>query len=163
MDDLSKWYLRRSRRRFWKSESDADKQAAYATLYETLVTLSKLLAPTMPFLAEELYQNLVRSVDQPGAESVHLADWPEAILRGDRRCPQPGNGAGDAAGLAGACSPQPGCTQGAPAAGRGGLSPWAASEEAHALERYADLLADELNVKQVRACWARRARRFLTP
>ena len=65
---LSNWYLRRSRRRFWKSESDADKQAAYATLYEALVTLSKLLAPTMPFMAEELYQNLVRAVDeqQPG-------------------------------------------------------------------------------------------------
>jgi isoleucyl-tRNA synthetase len=62
VDDLSKWYLRRSRRRYWKSESDADKDAAYATLYEVLVTLAKLLAPTMPFLAEELYQNLVRSV-----------------------------------------------------------------------------------------------------
>ncbi len=69
VDDLSKWYLRRSRRRFWKSESDGDKHAAYATLYEALVTLSKLLAPTMPFLAEELYQNLVRSVD-PDARRV---------------------------------------------------------------------------------------------
>src|SRR5690606_30736405 len=63
VDDLSRWYLRRSRRRFWKSESDADKQAAYAALYETLVTLSKLLGPTMPFMAEEMYQNLVRSID----------------------------------------------------------------------------------------------------
>ena len=77
VDNLSKWYLRRSRRRFWKSESDADKNAAYATLYETLVTLSKLLAPTMPFMAEELYLNLVYSTDETLPESVHLADWPD--------------------------------------------------------------------------------------
>ena len=77
VDALSNWYLRRSRRRFWKSESDADKKAAYATLYEALVTLSKLLAPTMPFLADELYQNLVRSVDSQAAESVHLVEWPK--------------------------------------------------------------------------------------
>ncbi len=76
VDQLSNWYLRRSRRRFWKSGSDADKKAAYATLYEALVTLSKLLAPTMPFLAEELYQNLVRSVDENAPLSVHMCDWP---------------------------------------------------------------------------------------
>ncbi len=74
---LSNWYLRRSRRRFWKSESDSDKKAAYATLYESLVALSKLLAPTMPFIADELYLNLVGSVDANALESVHLAAWPE--------------------------------------------------------------------------------------
>ncbi|MBU2536754.1 MAG: isoleucine--tRNA ligase [Chloroflexota bacterium] len=76
VDDLSNWYVRRSRRRFWKSESDADKLAAYTTLYQCLVTLSKLLAPFIPFVAEEMYRNLVCSVfpDQP--ESVHLADFP---------------------------------------------------------------------------------------
>lgn len=74
---LSNWYLRRSRRRFWKSESDGDKKAAYATLYEALLTLSKLLAPTMPFMAEELYQNLVRSLDEDAPISVHLAEWPK--------------------------------------------------------------------------------------
>ena len=68
VDQLSTWYLRRSRRRFWKSDADADKQAAYATLYTALTTLSKLLAPTMPFLADELYQNLVRSVDETAPE-----------------------------------------------------------------------------------------------
>lgn len=73
---LSTWYLRRSRRRFWKSESDTDKQAAYATLYTALVTISKLTAPAMPFLADELYQNLVRSFDPSAPESVHLAEWP---------------------------------------------------------------------------------------
>lgn len=77
VEKLSTWYLRRSRRRFWKSESDADKQAAYQTLYVTLTTLSKLLSPTMPFLAEELYQNLVRSVDPFAPESVTLAEWPK--------------------------------------------------------------------------------------
>ncbi len=84
VDQLSNWYLRRSRRRFWKSESDADKQAAYATLYEALVTLSKLLAPAMPFLAEELYQNLVRAIDPDACQSVHLEDWPEVDTACDR-------------------------------------------------------------------------------
>jgi len=77
VDILSNWYLRRSRRRFWKSESDADKQAAYATMYEALVAISKLIAPTMPFMAETLYQNLVRSFDTSAPESVHLAEWPK--------------------------------------------------------------------------------------
>jgi len=76
VEQLSNWYLRRSRRRFWKSESDGDKRAAYATLYECLVGLSKLLAPTMPFLADELYLNLVGSVQKNAEESVHLGEWP---------------------------------------------------------------------------------------
>src|SRR4030095_12087175 len=80
VEKLSTWYLRRSRRRFWKSESDSDKQAAYSTLYTALVTVAKLLAPAMPFLAEELYRNLVRSVDETAPESVHLAGWPESLL-----------------------------------------------------------------------------------
>ncbi len=76
---LSTWYVRRSRRRFWKNESGADKQAAYSTLYTALVTVTKLIAPAMPFLAEELYQNLVRSLDQTAPESVHLAEWPQLM------------------------------------------------------------------------------------
>ncbi|HZC04989.1 MAG TPA: isoleucine--tRNA ligase [Ktedonobacterales bacterium] len=76
IEDLSNWYVRRSRRRFWKAEEDNDKVAAYLTLYECLVTLTKLLAPFTPFLAESLYQNLVRSMDASAPESVHLADWP---------------------------------------------------------------------------------------
>jgi isoleucyl-tRNA synthetase len=78
VDKLSNWYVRRNRRRFWKSEDDADKLAAYATLYQCLVTLSQLLAPFVPFVAEELYQNLVRSVDPGARESVHLTDFPVA-------------------------------------------------------------------------------------
>jgi isoleucyl-tRNA synthetase len=76
VDELSNWYVRRSRRRFWKSQSDADKLAAYTTLYSCLVTLSKLLAPFTPFFAEEMYRNLVCSVDSKAVESVHLTDFP---------------------------------------------------------------------------------------
>src|SRR5260221_4014799 len=78
VEDLSNWYLRRSRRRFWKTESDRDKLAAYQTLYECLVTVSKLLAPAMPFLSEVLYRNLVTTFDASAADSVHLAKWPAA-------------------------------------------------------------------------------------
>ena len=83
VDDLSLWYVRRGRRRYWKSELDADKQAAYQTLYEVLVTLSRLLAPFVPFLAEALYQNLVRSVDARAPESVHLCGMPVADAAAD--------------------------------------------------------------------------------
>ena len=78
VDMLSNWYVRRSRRRFWKSESDTDKLSAYNTLYHCLVTVSKLIAPFMPYLAEEMYQNLVCSVDKNAPISVHLADFPVA-------------------------------------------------------------------------------------
>ena len=78
IDNLSNWYVRRNRRRFWKSESDADKLAAYTTLHQCLVTLSQLLAPFVPFIAEELYQNLFRSVNPEARESVHLTDFPIA-------------------------------------------------------------------------------------
>ncbi|HXG91083.1 MAG TPA: isoleucine--tRNA ligase [Blastocatellia bacterium] len=78
IDALSRWYLRRSRRRFWKSEDDADKQAAYQTLWETLVTTIKLLAPIIPFAAEKMYQELVRSYDNEAEVSVHLCDFPQS-------------------------------------------------------------------------------------
>jgi len=78
VDELSTWYIRRSRRRFWKSERDEDKNAAYTTLYTCLTTLIKLLAPFIPFLTEEIYQNIVRSVDPNAPESVHHNDWPVA-------------------------------------------------------------------------------------
>lgn len=74
-DMLSNWYVRRSRRRFWKSENDQDKLSAYHTLYDCLVAISHLLAPFTPFLAETLYQNLVRSVNNKAAESVHMQPW----------------------------------------------------------------------------------------
>jgi isoleucyl-tRNA synthetase len=148
VDDLSKWYLRRSRRRFWKSVADQDKDSAYRTLYRALTTLSKLLAPTMPFLAEALHQNLVRTVDARAPESVHQADWPgydpEAIddalneeMRLVMRLASLGHAARDKAGIK---VRQP-LAEAAFALGR--------PEEVRALERHADLLADELNVKRV--------------
>ena len=76
--DLSNWYVRRNRRRFWKSEPDEDKRAAYVTLYEALVTISKLCAPMIPFVTEAMYVNLVSNVTASAAPSVHLADWPES-------------------------------------------------------------------------------------
>ncbi len=72
IDELSNWYIRRSRRRFWKSESDSDKQDAYQTLWTVLVEFSKLIAPFTPFIADEIYCNLT------GEESVHLVDYPSA-------------------------------------------------------------------------------------
>src|SRR6266700_1068089 len=77
LDNLSNWYLRRSRERIWKSELDYDKLAAYLTLYECLTTLLALLAPFIPFTTEELYQNLVRIVNIHAPMSVHLYDWPQ--------------------------------------------------------------------------------------
>lgn len=75
VDKLSNWYIRRSRRRFWKSESDEDKKSAYATLYEVLVKMSMLLAPFMPATADSIFKNLT------GKESVHFEDWPQARLK----------------------------------------------------------------------------------
>jgi isoleucyl-tRNA synthetase len=78
-DLLSNWYVRRNRRRFWKAERGSDKQAAYQTLYTVLVTLTKLFAPIVPFLTEDMYQNLVVRAGAKGAvpASVHLCDFPE--------------------------------------------------------------------------------------
>jgi len=80
VDDLSNWYIRRSRRRFWKSQNDSDKMSAYYTLYKCLVTLSKLLAPFTPFISEEIYRNLVFSINSEAPESVHLAEFPVADM-----------------------------------------------------------------------------------
>jgi isoleucyl-tRNA synthetase len=150
VERLSNWYLRRSRRRFWKSESDDDKQAAYTSLYEALVTLSKLLAPSMPFLAEALYQNLVRTYDPHAPESVHLADWPtfeaqhidrelNADMQRVMKLASLGHSARNQAGIK---VRQP-LEEAAFFAG--------GQDEAQLLDRYANLLADELNVKGVRA------------
>ena len=82
IDDMSNWFVRRSRRRFWKSEDDQDKLEAYSTLYYALIYLAKILAPFTPFLAEELYQKMTGAgvVNSEIPESVHLLDWPEAGL-----------------------------------------------------------------------------------
>ena len=77
LDDLSNWYIRRNRRRFWKTEDDKDKLTAYFVLYNVLVDTIKTMAPVLPFICEEIYQNLVSSVDNESPESVHLCDYPE--------------------------------------------------------------------------------------
>jgi len=149
VEKMSTWYLRRSRRRFWKSESDSDKQAAYSTLYTALVTISKLLAPSMPFLADELYQNLVRSVDSSVPESVHLAEWPKVLpemidesLNSDMNLVMKLVSLGHSA------------RQKANRKVRQPLAEVAFSlgnaNERQAVETYADLFTDELNVKHVR-------------
>lgn len=149
VEQLSTWYVRRSRRRFWKNDSSADKQAAYSTLYTSLTTVAKLLAPAMPFLAEELYQNLVRSVDGTAPDSVHLADWPETMeefideslnreMQVVMRLVSLGHSARQKA-------------------NRKVRQPLASAAfsvstpaERKAVSTYADVIADELNVKQVR-------------
>jgi isoleucyl-tRNA synthetase len=154
VDRLSNWYLRRSRRRFWRSggkgaEEDADKNAAYATLYECLVTLARLLAPSMPYLSEQLYRNLVIGVDPEAQESVHLATWPEydrgmvdETLNEEMRRVLRWASLGHAA---------------RNKANRKVRQPLAeaafavtSAEDRRILDKYAELLADELNVKKVR-------------
>jgi isoleucyl-tRNA synthetase len=149
VESLSTWYLRRSRRRFWKSESDTDKQAAYSTLYATLVTLAKLLAPSMPFLADEMYRNLVCSVDAKAPESVHLAKWPKAD---ESRIDETLNR--EMALVMKLVSLGHNARQKAGRKVRQPLSEaafaLASPDERHAVENYADLITDELNVKKVR-------------
>ena len=76
VDDMSNWYVRRSRERFWAKGMEQDKINAYMTLYTALVTVSKVAAPMIPFMTEQIYQNLVRSVDKTAPESIHLCDYP---------------------------------------------------------------------------------------
>ncbi len=78
VDEMSNWYVRRSRERFWAKGMEQDKINAYMTLYTALVEISKAAAPMIPFMTEEIYQNLVRSIDKNAPESIHLCDFPEA-------------------------------------------------------------------------------------
>ncbi len=78
VDDMSNWYVRLSRQRFWTKEMTQDKINAYMTLYTSLVTIAKAAAPMIPFMTEDIYQNLVRSIDKDALESIHLCDFPEA-------------------------------------------------------------------------------------
>ena len=149
VDELSNWYVRRSRRRFWRGAEagDADKDAAYSTLYTVLTTLCKLLAPFVPFVVETMYQNLVRSVTSDAPASVHHQDWPtpdESLL--DRelmddmalaiRVASLGRAARNAAGIK---LRQP-LNQAVVVAD--------ARQQAR-IERLADIVLDELNVKKI--------------
>ncbi|HJM36886.1 MAG: isoleucine--tRNA ligase [Dehalococcoidales bacterium] len=150
VDELSNWYVRRSRRRFWKSENDADKLSAYTTLYQCLVTLAKLLAPFAPFLAEELYQNLVCSVFPEAPESIHLTDFPvgdkrkiDQRLSGDMRL------AMRVCRLGRAARSQAGIKVRQPLAEA--LVKVSVSREKESLKRVLPLILDELNVKGLTA------------
>jgi isoleucyl-tRNA synthetase len=149
VNTLSKWYLRRSRRRFWKSESDSDKHAAYAALYEALVKVTYLLAPTMPFISEDLYQNLVRAVHKDAPESVHMAQWPEydptmidEDLNRDMALVMRLTSLGHAARNKAEIKVRQPLSEVAFSVG--------SAQEARVVEAYTEVLAEELNVKQVR-------------
>ncbi len=140
MDILTNWYIRRNRRRFWKSESDTDKQQAYNTLYTVLVTAAKMLAPLLPFSTEAMYRNLT------GERSVHLADWPDAselVMNADllrrmdvvRRVCSLGHAVRNQARIR-VRQPLPSAT--------------VAGNELRYAQGYEDIIEDELNVKQVR-------------
>lgn len=148
VEQLSNWYVRLSRRRFWKGENDADKFGAYATLYECLLTVSKLIAPAMPMLSDMLYRGLTVGIDKNAPESVHLADWPEVNealvnqrLRDEMDVVQKLVSLGRAARE----NAELGVRQPLAAAQFVTREKW----EAEALEKLGDLIRTELNVKQI--------------
>lgn len=148
VEELSNWYVRLSRRRFWKSENDADKSSAYQTLYAVLVDLARLLTPFTPFMSEEIYQNLVRSNDVAAPLSVHFVDLPEY----DASAFDPGLTAAmqiimDVVSLGRAARKQAGVKTRQPL---NAVTVYVQSQQARdALESHADLVREELNVKTV--------------
>lgn len=154
IDDLSNWYLRRSRRRFWAKAgvdeaSDADKEAAYATLYQVLVTLSRLLGPFTPFVVEALHQNLVRQVDKDAPESVHHCAWPEPLTSwADEQLIEEMHLVQSLVSMGHAARNSANRKLRQPLAEAAFRVP-ASSEEA-TIRKYDDLIRDELNVKTVR-------------
>jgi isoleucyl-tRNA synthetase len=149
VEELSNWYIRRNRRRFWKTEADRDKAAAYQTLYEVLTTLCRLLAPMIPFTVEEMYENLVRSVQPDAPVSVHLTDFPvsdpskvDADLNRDMAAVLAAVGVGRAARNNASVKVR----QPLPTA-----YIWARDRKVvEAVERLQDQLLDELNVKELK-------------
>ena len=148
VEKLTNWYIRRSRRRFWKSDDDADKASAYATLYQVLVTFIKCLAPVLPFVTETIYSNLVRAWDTEAAESVHLCDMPIADegLR-DTELEEQMHLAMHASALGRALRSKHNLKVRQPLARVFLLPPDEHSREE--LAEVSDLIADELNVKEV--------------
>ena len=148
VDDLSNWYVRRSRDRFWGAEAGPDKHAAYATLYEVLVTVAKLAAPFVPFLADELYRNLVCSLDTEAPLSVHLAKYPVAdAARKDAQLEADMDFTREVISMGHAARNRSGIKTRQPLAEitLGGLS----DTEKATVKRLAALIHDELNVKAI--------------
>ncbi len=148
LDELTNWYIRRSRRRFWKSESDADKQSAYATLYDVLEGLVRLLAPFLPFITEHIYQNLVRGLNHNAVESVHLTNYPIAdeSLR-DRTLERQMSRVQEAVSLARALREERKIKVRQPLARMTWVVPDANADRE--LQPYLALVAEEINVKQI--------------
>ncbi len=149
LDLLTNWYIRRSRRRFWKSESDTDKATAYATLYEVLTGLVYTLAPFLPFLCEHMYQNLVLGFHPNAPQSVHLASFPIAdSTRRDRDLEDKMEQIMEAVTLARALRQERNLKVRQPLASLMWVVPDQSSEEA--LAPFLQIIGDELNVKSVK-------------
>ncbi|MBI3394333.1 MAG: isoleucine--tRNA ligase [Spirochaetia bacterium] len=150
MDGLSNWYIRRNRRRFWKGDLSGDKLAAYDTLHRCLVTVSRLMAPFTPFLAEDVFRSLVSETESAGApESVHLSGWPQADFQGlyDAKILADGDLLQNAAFLGRAARMQSGVKVRQPLQRIMVHVPDAESRDV--IRRYQETLLDELNVKEL--------------
>ena len=148
VDQLSNWYVRRNRRRFWKSTDLDDKHMAYLTLYECLKVAHELMAPFVPFLAEHVYQNLVRSIDSEAPDSVHMVPWPEAdpAWQNDELLRDIGV-VQKVVGLARAARGQSGVRTRQPLSRLLVRAP--SDDAANALEDHQDQILEELNVKAI--------------
>ena len=145
VDEMSNWYVRRSRERFWAKGMEQDKINAYMTLYHALVTIAKTAAPMIPFMTEDIYQNLVRSVDKDSPESIHLCDFPtvnEAWIDKDLEA--------DMKELLEIVVLGRACRNTANIKNRQPIGTMYVKAEKKMSEFYTDIIADELNVKEVK-------------
>ena len=145
VDEMSNWYVRRSRERFWAKGMEQDKINAYMTLYHALVTIAKTAAPMIPFMTEDMYQNLVRSVDKDAPESIHLCDFPtvnEAWIDKDLEA--------DMKELLEIVVLGRACRNTANIKNRQPIGTMYVKAEKKMGEFYTDIIADELNVKEVK-------------
>ena len=145
VDEMSNWYVRRSRERFWAKGMEQDKINAYMTLYHALVTIAKTAAPMIPFMTEDIYQNLVRSVDKDAIESIHLCDFPtvnEAWIDKDLEA--------DMKELLEIVVLGRACRNTANIKNRQPIGTMYVKAEKKMSEFYTDIIADELNVKEVK-------------
>ena len=145
VDEMSNWYVRRSRERFWAKGMEQDKINAYMTLYTALVTICKAAAPMIPFMTEDIYQNLVRSVDKDAPESIHLCDFPtvnEAWIDKDLEA--------DMKELLEIVVLGRACRNTANIKNRQPIGTMYVKAEKKMSEFYTDIIADELNVKEVK-------------
>ena len=145
VDEMSNWYVRRSRERFWAKGMEQDKINAYMTLYHALVTIAKTAAPMIPFMTEDIYQNLVRSVDKDAPESIHLCDFPtvnEAWIDKDLEA--------DMKELLEIVVLGRACRNTANIKNRQPIGTMYVKAEKKMSEFYTEIIADELNVKEVK-------------